>query len=67
VIVTSEKPDKLVSTGVAAKAVGVSRQTLSRWAQEGLVTPRLITAGGQARWSIDDLMTELRALRERDD
>ena len=58
---------RLISTGEAAGELGVSRPTLSRWAKSGLVTPALITAGGQYRWDMDDLRRQLRELRERDD
>ena len=53
----------LVPTAVAAKAIGVHRSTLARWAQEGLVQPELYTPGGQARWDINKLREQLRAKR----
>jgi DNA-binding transcriptional MerR regulator len=57
-------PDaKLLTTTQAAKAIGVGRSTLHRWWGEGTVTPTLVTAGGHARWDIEDLRAQLRALR----
>lgn len=67
VLVVSNPSVKLVSTGEAAKAIGVGRATLARWWQDGLVTPALVTAGGHARWDIEDLKAQLRARQERDD
>lgn len=55
--------DGLVPTGIAAKAIGVSRGTLARWWSEGTVAPALVTPGGHARWDIEDLREQLRALR----
>ncbi|WP_189057418.1 MerR family transcriptional regulator [Longimycelium tulufanense] len=54
-------PKLLLPTGVVAKKLGVSRRTVVRWWKDGLVTPELVTAGGQARWLIDDLLEQLRA------
>jgi predicted site-specific integrase-resolvase len=59
--------NKLVSTGIAAKAIGVDRGTLVRWWQAALVTPALVTPGGHARWDIDDLKRQLREQQERED
>jgi hypothetical protein len=54
--------DGYVTTGAAAKAVGVSLTTLQRWAHAGLVEPALRTAGGHFRWDLDSLRAQLRAL-----
>ena len=51
-----------VTTGTAARAVGVSLTTLQRWAHAGLVQPALRTAGGHFRWDLDSLRAQLRAL-----
>jgi excisionase family DNA binding protein len=50
-----------VTTGEAAKALGVGLTTLQRWAHAGLVTPAFRTPGGHFRWDIDDLRSQLRA------
>lgn len=57
----------MVSTGEAAKAVGVDVRTLQRWATSGLVKPHGWTAGGHMRWDIDRLRTELREMQRRDE
>lgn len=55
----SSVPPKYVSTGEAAREIGVGRATLARWWSDGLVTPALVTAGGHARWDVDDLKRQL--------
>lgn len=59
----AQPPAPLQSTGAAAAAFGVSRGTLARWWAEGIVTPALITPGGHARWDLNDLREQLRAIR----
>lgn len=51
-----------VPTAEAARAVGFSRNTLLRWAREGLVTPAYRSPGGHARWDIADLQRQLKQL-----
>jgi DNA-binding transcriptional MerR regulator len=58
---------KPVSTGVAAKAVGVDPTTLMRWWRKGLVTPEYVTPGGHGRWDEEKLKDQLRALRRREE
>lgn len=58
---------ELVSTGVAAVEIGVSRATLARWWANGLVSPELITAGGQARWNVEKLKADLRRMARGDE
>lgn len=55
--------EQLVTTGEAARALGIGRATLARWWSEGLVTPALVTVGGHARWDVEDLKRQLRELR----
>lgn len=62
-VMTSE----LVSTGEAAKAIGVGRATLARWWANGLVTPELVTAGGHARWNVKLLRAQLKDRRQPDE
>ncbi|HEX5120368.1 MAG TPA: MerR family transcriptional regulator [Pseudonocardiaceae bacterium] len=57
----------LLSTGDAARELGIARSTLARWWADGLVTPALVTAGKHARWDLDDLREQLRNLRQRDE
>lgn len=58
---------ELVSTGEAARALGIGRSTLARWHAQGLVSPELVTAGGHARWNVEDLREQLRQMRKRDE
>lgn len=51
-----------VTTGEAARALGVGLSTLQRWAHEGLVIPAFRTPGGHFRWDVDDLRRQLRAM-----
>jgi len=53
---------RLVSTGEAARAIGVGRRTLTRWATDGLVQPDAYTAGGHMRWDVERLRAELRRI-----
>lgn len=57
-------PRQLVNTHTAAQSLGVARATLWRWKKAGVVTPALVTAGGQARWDIEQLHEQLRQHRE---
>jgi transposase-like protein len=54
---------KLVSSSEAARQLGVHRNTLANWWRQGKVSPAEVTAGGQARWDVEDLREQLRALR----
>lgn len=54
---------KLVSTGVAARELGVDRVTLARWWRSGLVEPTFVTAGGHARWDVDKLRNDINQMR----
>lgn len=56
---------RLISTGEAARALSVDRSTLARWQREGRVTPTRFTAGGHARWDLDDLERQVANLRPR--
>lgn len=58
-------PPRPVSSGVAARILGVHRATLVRWWQDGAVTPEYVTPGGQARWDMADLRRQLREWRDR--
>ena len=50
---------KLLTTGAAARVLGVDPSTLSRWAQAGTVVPAGRTAGGHLRWDLDKLRAQL--------
>jgi excisionase family DNA binding protein len=51
--------DRLLTTGEAARALSIDRSTLARWEREGKVTPAFKTAGGHARWDLDDLKRQI--------
>jgi 8-oxo-dGTP pyrophosphatase MutT (NUDIX family) len=51
---------RFLSTREAAAQLGVSTNSLLRWAKDGLVTPALRTAQrGDYRWDLDDLTRQL--------
>jgi excisionase family DNA binding protein len=56
---------RLVTTGEAARELGVTPVTLQRWVHAGLVTPTETTAGGHFRWNIETLREQVRASREQ--
>ena len=58
-------PDALLTTAEAARHLGISRRTLSRWAAEGLLKPAMITPGGRYRWNLSHLREQMRDMRER--
>lgn len=50
---------RLVGTGDAARALGIDRTTLARWAAAGAATPAGRTVGGHLRWDLDKLRQQL--------
>ena len=58
---------ELVSTSVAAKAIGVSQSTLVSWVNKGMIQPHFTTMGGHYRWNIERLKAEIRAMQQRDE
>ena len=51
---------RYVTTGSAARSIGVSSATLTRWAAAGIVTAAERTAGGHYRWDMTSLRAQLR-------
>lgn len=49
-----------VTTGEAARALGVSSATLTRWKAAGSVTPAEETVGGHFRWDLASLRAQVR-------
>lgn len=49
-----------VSTGQAAKALGVSIRSLQQWAKDGLIEPDHYTPGGHMRWDVERVRSEIR-------
>lgn len=63
----SETPEqRLVTTGAAARALGIDRSTLTRWAAAGVTKPAVRTAGGHMRWDLDQLRDQLAELQATD-
>jgi DNA-binding transcriptional MerR regulator len=58
---------ELVTTSQAARELGISARSLSRWAKDGTLEPDLTTPGGHYRWDVVRLRQQLRELRDRDE
>jgi DNA-binding transcriptional MerR regulator len=52
--------NRFITTGEAARAIGISSATLTRWAAAGIVRPAEQTAGGHYRWDLASLRAQLR-------
>ena len=63
VLVVADPP--LVPTADAARALGISRRTLSRYAHDGVVTPALVLPSGHFRWDLAALRRQLTELQPR--
>jgi DNA-binding transcriptional MerR regulator len=50
---------RLVSTGELAKELHVTRTTIQRWWNEGIIAPDAVTAGGHGRWDVKRVQREL--------
>lgn len=59
---TLESMNGYVTTGVAARDLGISAATLTRWAAAGTVIPAQRTAGGHYRWDLAALRGQVRKL-----
>jgi hypothetical protein len=49
----------LVTTTVAAGALGISARSLARWWAAGKVIPATVTVGGHPRWNVATLRAQL--------
>jgi DNA-binding transcriptional MerR regulator len=49
-----------ITTGEAARGLGISPATLTRWVAAGIVAPAERTAGGHFRWDMTSLRAQLR-------
>ena len=54
-----------MTTAQAAKVLGISRRTLSRYAEQGQLKPTLVLPSGHYRWALSDIRDQLRRLREQ--
>jgi DNA-binding transcriptional MerR regulator len=58
---------RLVTTRELARVIGLSERTIQRYRAEGLITPEIESKGGHARWDVEKVKDQLRAMRRRDD
>ena len=58
--------DRLLTPAEAAKAIGVGRATLAKWARQGKVTPTQVLPNGDRRWDLADLRRQLDELARRE-
>ncbi|NIH86561.1 MerR family transcriptional regulator [Amycolatopsis granulosa] len=56
---------RTVGSGELAAELGLSRRSISRYAERGWIKPALVTPGGQYRWDVEDVRNQLEALRDR--
>jgi len=56
----------LVTTGAAARELGISAATLTRWVKSGKVAPAETTAGGHFRWHMASLRRQVAYSRDPD-
>jgi excisionase family DNA binding protein len=54
----------LITTGEAARELGVSRETLNAWVRDGKVAPHSRTVGGHMRWNLEQLRRQIREAQE---
>ena len=57
--------EREVTTEQAARAVGISRTTLIRYADQGYVKPNRVLPSGHRRWKVSDLTRQLDSLPPR--
>jgi excisionase family DNA binding protein len=50
----------LLTSGELAKELGVSLRTVQRWVADGVIEPKLRTAGGHGRYDADEARDQLR-------
>jgi excisionase family DNA binding protein len=56
-VATDDEP--LLSSTDLAKRLGINTRTVSRWVQEGKLTPAYTTPGGKYRWRWSDVRQQL--------
>jgi excisionase family DNA binding protein len=57
---------RLLRSSEVASALGVSRTTIYRWVQDGVITPELTTHGGQARFDLEAVRRQLEEAQGRE-
>jgi hypothetical protein len=63
----SSEPERLISSGVAARELGVTGTTLRRWMDSGRIRPASRTMGGHARWNLAELRQQIEQLALTED
>lgn len=63
-VASGDDPSRLTSSQVA-RELGVDRSTLHRWQAAGYIEPAEYTAGGHARWDIEQVRRQIRERREQ--
>jgi DNA-binding transcriptional MerR regulator len=58
-------PVRYLTTSELSHHLGIAARTIQGWRKKGLITPALVTAGGQARWIEQDVRDQLRKLDEQ--
>jgi predicted site-specific integrase-resolvase len=61
---TPPEERRLLTTAQAAKIIGTSSRSLSRWAAEGKVEPAAVLPGGALRWDMVELRRQLAVRRD---
>jgi predicted site-specific integrase-resolvase len=56
------RPPRLLTTGEAAREIGIAGKTLSKYVRDGKIKPTFRLPSGHLRWDIEDLKAQLRAL-----
>ncbi len=67
-LIVVDTPRRLVSTGEAARATGLSARTIARYAADGRLRPAQILPGRTRRtflWDLDDLRRQLDELHRQ--
>jgi DNA-binding transcriptional MerR regulator len=54
--------EPLVSTGEAARLLGLNPRTLARYVERGCITPDLTLPTGQFRWNVEKLRQQINAI-----
>lgn len=52
-----------LTTSDVARQLGVTRRTVGKWVESGVLVPTLITPGRKFRWHWSDVEDQLRAQR----
>lgn len=55
----------MLTSAQAAKVLGISARTLTRYAERGQLIPTLTLPSGHLRWSLEDIRRQMRELREQ--